>query len=256
MVSRVNVQLLVATMHQTTGDHSLLEKMNIQTDAIICNQCDRFAYEVFQWHNHKIQWFSFCEVGVGLNRNNALMRATGDVVVFCDDDMVLEDGYEEKLLTGFKDNQQADLLIFNIQGREMNKEQNRITRLNYMRYGAARIAARNARLRENGILFHLCFGGGTEHAHGEDNLFLCQCLNRGLGLYTYPCLIARLTDDRPSTWRKTYDEKYFVDQGALYRQIAKNYWRMLCFQDAVRHRKRYALGWLKTYKLMTATEGK
>ena len=34
----MNVQVLLATMHQT--DDSLLKKMNIQSDIIVGNQCD------------------------------------------------------------------------------------------------------------------------------------------------------------------------------------------------------------------------
>ena len=41
----MTLQVLVATMHQT--DHSLLEKMNIQSDAIVVNQCNRNEVERF-----------------------------------------------------------------------------------------------------------------------------------------------------------------------------------------------------------------
>ena len=52
----MRVQVLVSTMHQT--DHSLLEKMNIQTDAIIVNQCDENKIEEFKYNGHTIKWFS------------------------------------------------------------------------------------------------------------------------------------------------------------------------------------------------------
>ena len=81
----MKVQVLVAAMHQK--DHSLLEKMNIRSDAIVANQCDRNEFEDFTWNGHKIRYLSFAERGVGLNRNNALMRATGDICLFADDDM-------------------------------------------------------------------------------------------------------------------------------------------------------------------------
>ena len=95
----MNIQVLVATMHQT--DHSLPEKMNIQTDAIIGNQCDRNEVEDFEWNGHKIKYLSFAERGVGLNRNNALMRASADVCLFADDDMVFVADYEKIITTSF-----------------------------------------------------------------------------------------------------------------------------------------------------------
>jgi hypothetical protein len=165
------------------------------------------------------------------------------------------DGYPEILIDGFDKNPQADVLIFNIEGRGKNNSTTKVTKLNYLRYGAARIAAKREAIKRNGVLFNLCFGGGTEHQHGEDNIFLCDCLNKGLKIVTYPVLIAKLVDDRPSTWRKDFGEKYFKDQGALYRQISKRNWRFMCFVDAIKHsRKRYKCSWSKAYKLMITPE--
>ena len=110
----MRIQVLVAAMHQT--DHSLLEKMNIQTDAIIGNQCDRNEVEDFEWNGHRIKYLNFAERGVGLNRNNALMRADADICLFADDDMVYVDGYAEKILTAFNENPDADVIVFNSSG--------------------------------------------------------------------------------------------------------------------------------------------
>ena len=60
----MTLQVLIATMHQT--DHSLLEKMNIQSDAIAINQCDRDEIERFTYNGHNILWMSLNERGIGL----------------------------------------------------------------------------------------------------------------------------------------------------------------------------------------------
>lgn len=54
---RMTLQVLVATMHQT--DHSLLEKMNIQSDAIVVNQCNRNEVERFMYNGHQILWMPY-----------------------------------------------------------------------------------------------------------------------------------------------------------------------------------------------------
>lgn len=69
----MNLQVLVSTMHQT--DRRLLERMNIRSDAIVINQCDHNCIENFTFRGHNILWMSMNERGVGLSRNNALMRA-------------------------------------------------------------------------------------------------------------------------------------------------------------------------------------
>ena len=85
----MKIQVLVAAMNQT--DHSLPEKMNIKCDAIIGNQCERNSIEKYIWNGHNIEYLNFAERGVGLNRNNALMRASGDICLFADDDMVYDE---------------------------------------------------------------------------------------------------------------------------------------------------------------------
>ena len=52
----MGIQVLVAAMHQK--DHSLPEKMNIRTDVIVANQCDRDSIESFCWNGHDVVLFS------------------------------------------------------------------------------------------------------------------------------------------------------------------------------------------------------
>ena len=248
----MKIQVLVAAMHQT--DHSLYEKMHLKTDAIIANQCDRNSVETFETDGRKVTYLNFSERGVGLNRNNALMRADADVCLFADDDMVYVDGYEAIIEKAFLDNPDADVLVFNLKEPEVSRyvipKKTRVGYLNYLRYGTARVAVRLQSVKRCGIYFNQCFGGGTEHRHGEDNLFLTACLKNKLRVYALPDYIAELTEERASSWNTGYDEKYLKDQGALYRAVSRKWWRLLCLQDAVRHRGIYGIGFCSAYRLM------
>ncbi len=249
----MKIQVLVATMHQT--DCSLPEKMNIQSDAIFGNQCDRNEIKQFEWNGHAIKYLSFAERGVGLNRNNALMRADGDICLFADDDMVYVDGYPDLIEKAFEQNQKADVIVFNLieknSQRKQIKKLARVGYLNYLRYGTARVAFKLSSVKAQGIYFNQCFGGGTEHAHGEDNLFLAACLNKGLKIYAVPIEIAELREERPSSWNTGYDDKYLIDQGILYKTISRKWWKLLCLQDAVRRHGSYKRSIARAYKLMT-----
>ena len=64
----MKLQVLVSCMHQQ--DYSLLEKMNIQTDAIIINQCDINKFEDIKYRNNLVKFISLNERGVGKSRNN------------------------------------------------------------------------------------------------------------------------------------------------------------------------------------------
>ena len=208
----MRIQVLVAAMHQ--ADHGLLQKMNIQSDVIVGNQCNYNSIEKFEYNGHSAIYLNFAERGVGLNRNNALMRATGDICLFADDDMEYMDNYCDLIQDQFKQLPDADVIVFNLAEEEptryvINKIE-KVGYLNYLRYGTARVAFKLKSIRENGIYFNQCFGGGTEHCHGEDNIFLTDCLKAKLKIYAVPKTIAKLTEERESTWNSGYDEKYLV----------------------------------------------
>lgn len=249
----MRVQVLVASMNQ--DDHSLIKKMNIQTDCIVGNQCDRNSIESFDIDGRNIKFLNFSERGVGLNRNNTLMRADADICLFADDDMVYVDGYEKIVNEMFQKYPDADAIAFNLKEpvvtRYVIKKVEKVGYLNYLRYGTARIAIRLESVKKNGIYFNQCFGGGTEHCHGEDNIFLTDCLKARLKIYAVPIFIAELTEERVSTWNNGYDEKYILDQGSLYRAISKRWWKLLCLQDVIRRSKRdYKISWIHAYKQM------
>ena len=255
----MRIQVLVATMNQT--DHSLVKRMNIQTDAIIGNQCDRNEIEKFECEGHQYTYLNFAERGVGLNRNNALMRADADVCLFADDDMVYKDGYADLIEKAFERHPDADILAFNLEEsiakdghfipkRKKIKKEARVNYLNCLRYGTARIAVRLKSIRINGIAFNLCFGGGTQFCHGEDNLFIINCLKNGLKMYSIPETIATLTEERESSWNGGFDERYVMDQGMLFRCMSKRFWKFLCLQDAFRRHSSYKMNFFAAYKKM------
>lgn len=249
----MRIQVLVATMHQQ--DHSLLEKMNIQTEAIVGNQCDRNEVEHFTYKGHNIAWYSFSERGVGLNRNNVLMRADADIGLFADDDMVYVQSYPEIVKKAFDTIPDADVIIFDLkyphEGRPPIKRIQRLTKRNSMRFGAARFAVRLTRIHLNGIDFNLCFGGGAKYSSGEDTLFLNECFAKKLRIYAYPAVIAQLQDGRASTWFQGYNDKFFLDKGILYYLLNRNLGGMIAGYHCFRHRKRYSTyGWVNAWKQM------
>lgn len=248
----MKIQVLVATMYQK--NHTLLKKMNIKSNAIIGNQCNCNGVEKFKYNEHDITYLNFNERGVGLNRNNALMRATGDICLFADDDMIYKDNYVEIVEKAFNENPKADVLIFNLieknPRRYIIKKKCKINYFNYMRYGTARIAVKLKSIKENGIYFNQCFGGGTEHCHGEDNLFLTECLNKKLNIYAIPEYIATLTEERESTWEQVTIDKYLEDQGYLYKKISPRFYKVLCLQNAIKRRKFYGNSIIKAYLKM------
>lgn len=242
----MKVQTLVVTINQT--DHSLTEKMNIQTNAVVGNQCDRDAVEVFDYNGNTITYLSHKTTGVGRNRNTVLMRADAEICILADDDMTFLDGYEKRVMQWFEEIPKADVLIFNLQEsvprRYAHRQVERISWYNYRRYGAARIVFRRDAVLRNGIHFNVMFGGGSPYSCGEDTLFLDACLKAGLKIYGVPDTLASIQDG-DSTWFTGYHDKYFFDRGVLYYTLSKRLCGLLAIHNCIKHRKRYAqYGWL------------
>ncbi|MBM6619100.1 glycosyltransferase family A protein [Bacillus suaedaesalsae] len=238
----MNLEVLVSTMNQT--DYNLLEKMNIQSDAIIINQCKTNRVEKFNFKGNTIKMFSFDEKGVGLSRNNALMRTTAEIALFADEDVTYVDNYKEIVINGFKSNPDADMLIFNVPSKNqerplhfINKER-RVRLYNCLKYGAVSIAIKTERLKKKNIYFSLLFGGGARYSAGEDSLFISDCLKKGLKIYTNPNVIGYVSQEN-SSWFEGYTEKYFFDKGAFFASFSRRGAILFCLQYAFRHRSTY-----------------
>lgn len=240
----MTLQVLVATMHQ--NDRTLPQKMNIQSDAIIGNQCDRNEVETFDFNGHTITYLSFAERGVGLNRNNALMRATADVCLFADDDVVYYDGYPELIRRTYAEHPDADVIIFNMRIHQPGgKTEERVRKDGYVgrsgitRYGTVCISIKNESVKRKNIHFHRMFGGGTEHSNGEDSIFLHDCVNAGLKIYTSTRTLGEVHNE-VSTWFNGYTDKFFYDRGVLFGYLYPSLARLLAVYHVVKHRGTYA----------------
>ena len=75
--------------------------MNLDSDAVIINQCDHYGYEEMEIRGHRVRFFSCAERGVGRSRNSAILRADRDICLFSDQDIVYEDGYERAVTEEF-----------------------------------------------------------------------------------------------------------------------------------------------------------
>ena len=98
----MKVEVLASVMNTTLPE--TVEHMNLQSDAVIINQCDRMASEEMQISSgngeSRIRFLSFPDRGIGRSRNEAILRAEGDICLFSDADIVYEDGYEAQQRRG------------------------------------------------------------------------------------------------------------------------------------------------------------
>ncbi len=250
----MKLQLLVSAVGEEP--RHLADKMNLSTEAIIINQTDYFDYEEFERKGRLIKAYSFKERGVGLSRNNALLRADSDICLFSDEDIVYSADYEKKVLAEFEKNPDADMILFNVDVAEERRtyhieEYGRVKWYNSGRYPTYSFAFRLEKIRKKNITFSLLFGGGAKYSNGEDSLFLKECIQKGLKVYCAPVTIGKETV-RESTWFHGYNEKFFFDRGVLYYHLYGSLKKVIALRFLLKHKDVMCkdISWMKAYKLM------
>lgn len=238
----MNVQVLLSCMHQK--DYSIINQANLQTDSIIINQADEFKKEVFQKGAAEIIFLTLDERGVGLSRNNALMRSTADIILFADEDMTYVDGYEAIVLEEFRKNSKADMIVFNVPSTNPERTSalitspGRVRRYNCLKYGTVRMAVKAERLKEREIFFSLLFGGGAKYSSGEDSKLIYRAIKSGMRVYASPRIIGYVTQEG-SSWFEGYTKKFFVDKGVLYRSLSPRFHIIFSLRFILKNRKRF-----------------
>lgn len=235
----MKVEVLASVMNKEPK--KIIKSMNINSDAIIINQTDKNAYETIEYKSNQIKFYSFNERGVGLSRNNALMRATGDIVIFADEDITYVDDYDYIISESFKNNPKADMIIFNVPSANIERPtvkvdtRKKIHLFNCLKYGAVNFAVKRESLRKFNIYFSLLFGGGAKYSAGEDSLFIYNFIKAGGKVYTDFQTIGTVGQE-DSTWFKGYTKKFFYDKGAFYACLSKKMCKVLCLQFLIRHK--------------------
>ena len=111
----MTLELLISTMHQ--DDHALLERMQVQSDAVVVNQCDREGETILEHRGYRVVWIDTRERGLSRSRNMALAHATAELCMLADDDMIYRPGYAETVQAAFG-RLDAELIRFRVEGIE------------------------------------------------------------------------------------------------------------------------------------------
>ena len=212
----MRVEALVATMHQ--NDYSILDRLNIQSDAVVVNQCDREGKHEFLHNSNKVLWIDTKDRGLSRSRNLALDNATADICVICDEDETLSHGYPQMIIDAFNSIPSADLMVFNINRIGWNETEKIFDKPNtigrFKTYGSVHITFKLKSVKEHLIRFDTRFGAGSGmYSCAEDSIFCMDCHKNKLNMYTYPGVLCDVRCET-STWFTGYNERDFFDVGA------------------------------------------
>lgn len=212
-------EVLCVTMHQS--DFSKIQEMNIHSDVVFANQCEKTAYEEYAFDGHTAKMISTQTRGVGINRNLALMYASADICLFADDDVTYLDDMENLVVSEFKAHPDADVIIFHLDTDDPIRKQRKYSKtkkcgkFTRMPWGAFRIAFRLDAIKKANIWYSTLFGGGCVFPSGEDSMWLHEAKKKGVTFFVSDKTIGAVSFEN-STWFTGADEKFYFAKGAYY----------------------------------------
>lgn len=237
----MKVDVLISTMCQV--DFSLLDKMKVSSDCVVVNQCGADGVNEFEYVGNRVKWINSSEKGLSRSRNLAIEGSIADICLIADDDMVYLEGYADRVSREFESRKDADIIAFIVDGmgRPFKSYPKSVKKLNFfsaMRVSSVQIAFRRERLISSGVNFKVEFGAGSIFYAGEENIFLSECLRRGLKLYFVPVKIADIYLGE-STWFEGFNDRYFFTKGATFAAMSRSLSAILILQFAFRKRSLY-----------------
>ncbi len=228
-MSKLTLEVLLSCMKQK--DCQIIERSNLKTDAIVINQsdCNKIEKINFPENSSFVTLFiSTTERGLSKSRNMALRNATADICLICDDDEILDNDYREKIEQAYKENPSADVIAFQIQdaGKKYPNKKKKIGYLGALKLASWQLTFRRKSIIDNNIRFDETLGSGVSKAGGEENMFVYDCLKKGLKVIFVPVTIGRMIEG-DSQWFHGYTPEYFYDRGIMTRKLMGSFWASL-----------------------------
>lgn len=182
----MNIEVLVSTMQQ--NDFSLVERMNIKSNALIINQCDQNKYIEVEKENGNIRMISTTDRGLSKSRNLALDNSKADICIVADDDLIYEYNYLNIVRQAYKDYPAADIIAFSVPSTNQNRptselKEGKVDFLHSMKLASFQITFKRQTFIENNIRFNELFGAGAKYTCGEENILLTEALKKDLKIF-------------------------------------------------------------------------
>ena len=197
---------------------ALVKRTNIKGKAVVINQC---SYDNIV-HVDNIKIVHTTERGLSRSRNMAIHHATGDICLICDDDEILDNDYEEKIISGYHQFPNADLIAFEIKRDDKKPYANNAIKIGFkqiLKTSSVQITFKQASAKLNNIVFDTMLGSGSGNGAGEENKFMLDFRKRHLKLFYIPTQIGHLIPDTASQWFNGYNITYFKNHGWSTRRI-------------------------------------
>ncbi|EKU92999.1 Glycosyl transferase family 2 [Alloiococcus otitis] len=240
----MDLEVLLSTMNKNNLD--FLNNINLSSNCVIVNQNkDNYSVKDVQYGSCNLRLVNSKDIGLSRSRNLAIKNSRADICVIADDDIVYKKNYVNIIKQAYMDNPHADIIAFQV-SRINSKDRKKSFRkrkswdgyLTSMKISSVEITFKRKSIVNNGISFNTDFGAGTYFSHGEENIFLYDCLDHGLKILYLPIEVGQV-DVSNSSWFQGYNASYFHTLGAKFYNMSQITYPVLIFQFAIRKYKLY-----------------
>lgn len=241
--------LLISCMHQ--HDKSILAKSNVQSDVVVINQCDRDEVEEFDFNNKFGQtkhciFVSTTERGLSRSRNMAISYAPDDsICLICDDDEIVADDAEEKILAAYRKHPGAVLISFSMirndkkYGKVYPARPCKLSFIRIIKTTSHEMTFSKREIKALNVKFDEKMGSGTGNGGGEENKFMFDIRRAGGKMFYDPACIGTVYP-APSQWFTGYNDEIISSYGwAARRSMGSFIAFVYCFYWVLNHRSLY-----------------
>ena len=187
---KITVGILITTTNQGIKrvKEELLPQLSSADEIIISHQIfDEKTKPEKNLTKGNIRYFHLKEKGLSKNRNNALKHSKSDICHICDDDLNYKKDFCKIIKKNYQKFKSYDVITFQAVDennkwhyyKSKDKKHNFYSILKLSSWGVT--FKRKSVLREN-IKFDEDYGLGAKWCIGEENIFLKDCLDKGLKL--------------------------------------------------------------------------
>ncbi|WP_010249566.1 hypothetical protein [Myroides injenensis] len=221
------IQVLLSTTNLTNLD--ILDRINYSRDEekglVVVNQIYKEGVEPIEsFENVGLVFRSIKDKGLAKSRNLSISLSKKDICLLCDDDVVYNSQMPLIVTEAYRELPEADIIIF--KGESLSESRGfsnfgvRVKKLNKrdtLKVSSVLVSFKRTSVK--GIYFDERFGSGSGiFTCGEENIFLFDCLDKGLSIYYYPKSILEKSFSN-SLWYNGFDELYFETKGAVFYRL-------------------------------------
>ncbi len=181
-------------------------------------------------------------IGLSNSRNQALKHAQTSLLLFADDDAVLDINGINALRQKFAEDRTLDFGAGwrkeHFPKRHHQRKTYKLTRYNTGRICAPELILRLRPFRQKSNCFNTDFGLGATHEIGEEYIFVTDALAKGMSGKSFPIIMA--SHPHPSTGNNWNSQQILAARHCVIDHVFGRLSRLVKILYAIRHRKKFA----------------